>query len=115
LTINRPHDLFAAFPGENQRLRNRVLVQSRNAHRGANRVAFYQKLQGQQNLFLGSVHFAKSLVVRLGIRLAALRAAKPAKAIAVYADALTPHVARFASHCDFGGCYAFHDSIINYR
>jgi hypothetical protein len=72
-------------------------------------------LHGQQGLFFGDVHLAKGEAMRFGVRLAALRAAKPAKAIPVYADAMADHVARFASHCDFGSCHAFHESIINYR
>jgi hypothetical protein len=58
-------------------------------------------------------------MVRFGVRLAALRAAKPAKAVAVYANALTPQIAARASHCDFGLCLAFgfalHKYIISYR
>jgi hypothetical protein len=76
-------------------------------------------LKSQQNLFLRGIHLAKRLVVRFGVGLFALRAAKPAKAIPVHAEALTPHVALRASHCDFGFCFALglalHDSIISYR
>jgi hypothetical protein len=72
-------------------------------------------------LTLGStfIHLAKRLVVRLGVGLFTDRAAKPAKAVAVRAEALTPHVAFRASHCDLGFCFALgfalHDYIISYR
>jgi hypothetical protein len=76
-------------------------------------------LERQQDLIFGNIHLAKRLAVRLGVGLFAHRAAKPAQAVTMHTEALTPHVAFHASHCYLGFCFApgfaLHDSIISYR
>ena len=107
------HDLFAALPGENQGLGDRVLVQAGNPHGGANRVAFQQELESDDHFVLRQVHFAKGEAMGFGVGPVALRAAKPAQAVAVRSEALTSHVAILTSRCNLGLYLSVHDSIIH--
>ena len=96
---NQPaHELFAAFPGEHQGLHDRVAIHAGNPHRGADGVAFQQEFESDEHFFLRQVHLAKSEAMGFGIGLVALRAAKPEQPVAVRSEALTLHIAGFASH-----------------
>ena len=108
----RNHQRLAAIPGLNQEAHQCVDVQIGNPFSAADRVAFEQKAKGQDGFFLGDVHRIKNPLVGLGVSLFAVRAAEPAKSIAMFSKALAIHVARLASYSHCGFCIAHHVNII---
>lgn len=111
---NQPaHQRFALFASERQDFHDRVAVQIRYALRAANGIAFDEQAKRENDPILGDVASGQGGFMGLGIGLFAQRAAKSAKAIPVFAEALTVRFALLASHwfcCRF--YCALHDSII---
>jgi len=98
------HNLLALLTRQHQELHDGVAVDSGNALRRTDAVAFQEQPKGEDGLLRVNLHPVKKLLVRLHIGLLALGAAKPRKAVTMRTKALTPHVASRASHCLSGFC-----------
>ena len=98
VTHSRIHQCYAALSGENQQAKDCVAVQLRDALRTTHAGTFDQKLNCQQRFVLWNDHVAKQSGVFFGIRLSALRAAKPLEAVAVRSVFPAFQVAQWAIH-----------------
>ena len=104
----RPMTLFALLTGLTRILMIVLLVQIRDAL-GAPRSSFLRSgAEGEHDAFLRNVGAFQGGFVGFGVGLFAVRATKSAKSVAVLSEALTSHLARLASHCFGGFCFALH-------
>jgi hypothetical protein len=92
------HQCYATLSGQNQQAENCVAMQFCDALGAANARSFNQQLNCQQRFIFGNRHRAKQAGVFFRIRLAALRAAKPLKAVAVCSVFPAFQVAQRAIH-----------------
>jgi hypothetical protein len=105
-------DLFALPASDHQKLQDRIPVQFGDSLHTANTGTFQEHPKRKDRLFHRHGHFTERLFVRFSVRLPALAATKPAKTIAVFAEAGAPDIAVLAVHGYLRFGCRFHVSIL---
>ena len=83
------HERLAAPPSANEQRHEGVYIQSGDALRAPQRVAFDQQLESEHGFVLGDVHRIQRSRVRFRVGPLALRAAKSEQSVSVFSNTVT--------------------------